>query len=469
MGTFDSPIPGEFESRMRKLYPLHADAYFAALSQPPPISIRMNAGKDDGAGLIAIDSEPVPWEKRAYYLSERPIFTLDPRFHAGQYYVQEASSMMIGEVAAQIIQKIDASRDGKSLKSQTKLRVLDLCGSPGGKSTHLADKLLSDDILVTNEVIRSRSNILTENMIKWGSDNVVVTCNDPEHFKSLGPWFDIMVVDAPCSGEGLFRKDPQAMKEWSTDAVEHCALRQNRIVDAIFPVLKPGGYLIYSTCTFNSEENDAQVNRLMESEEVDSVKINTENMPGVIVDEIPGSGATMYRCIPGLVRGEGLTFSVFKKKAQAAVSYPDTNYKSKNVLVRVQAPDHAQFLTEPTSYEFLQNKLAVFAVPKSLVKDVLELDQTLNIIHLGVEMGAENRPAHALSMSRHLNRGTFPEVELDKKLALEYLRRETIRYASTENGIVLLTFEGFPLGFGKLTQGRINNHYPMEWRIRMRE
>lgn len=467
MGTSDNPLNPDFVAQMQKLYPLHAEAYFDALNAQPPVSIRVNSRKVSQNPAFDCDLKPVPWEKQAFYLSDRPIFTLDPRFHAGQYYVQEASSMMIGAVAEQIIQKLDPTRVDSTSKNS--LRVLDLCGAPGGKSTHLADKLMSHDILLTNEVIRSRSAILTENIIKWGAANTAVSCNDPDHFRSLGPWFDIIVVDAPCSGEGLFRKDPDSISEWSLDAINHCALRQNRILDAIWPVLKPGGYLIYSTCTYNDAENDEQIVRLMQSGEAESVAIDTSTMPGILADNLPESDINMYRCLPGLLHGEGLTFSILKKKSQASAYYPDDAYSSKNLFARVKSPANAEALTDNESFEYLQNKNAVFAVPKALVKDVLELDKILNLVHVGVELGDEKRPAHSLAMSQHLQRGYFPEVEVDLDLALEYLRRETIRIDTHQNGTHLVTFNGTPLGLGKVTQGRINNHYPMEWRIRMRK
>jgi 16S rRNA C967 or C1407 C5-methylase (RsmB/RsmF family)/NOL1/NOP2/fmu family ribosome biogenesis protein len=467
MGTSDSPFHPDFVAQMQKLYPLHAEAYFDALSKPPPVSIRVNSRKGSQKPAFDCELQSVPWEKQGFYLSDRPIFTLDPLFHAGQYYVQEASSMMIGSVAEQIIQKIDPARVDSTSKNS--LRVLDLCGAPGGKSTHLVDKLQGHDILLTNEVIRSRSAILTENIIKWGAANTAVSCNDPDHFRSLGPWFDIIVVDAPCSGEGLFRKDPDAIAEWSLDAVNHCALRQNRILDAIWPALKPGGYLIYSTCTYNDAENDEQIVRVMKSGEAESTTIDTSTMPGILVDILPESDINMYRCLPGLVHGEGLTFSILKKKSQASAYYPDDAYSSKNLFARVKSPANAKALTNHESFEYLQNKNAVFAVPKALVKDVLELDKTLNLVHVGVELGDEKRPAHSLAMSQHLQRGFFPEVEVDLDLALEYLRRETIRIDTHQNGTHLVAINGTPLGFGKVTQGRINNHYPMEWRIRMRK
>jgi 16S rRNA C967 or C1407 C5-methylase (RsmB/RsmF family)/NOL1/NOP2/fmu family ribosome biogenesis protein len=464
MGTSDSIRDHEFGAQMRKLYPHQAEAYFDALNQPAPISIRLNAGKKSGDIPFLNYSTPVPWESNAFYLSERPSFTLDPNFHAGKYYVQEASSMMIGAVAEQIIRRLNPS-----VNTTTSLRILDLCGAPGGKSTHLLDKLLPTDLLVTNEVIRSRSSILTENIIKWGCENVAVTCNDPEHFRSLGPWFDMIVVDAPCSGEGLFRKDPDAIKEWSTDAVSHCALRQNRILDAIWPVLKPGGFLIYSTCTYNPAENDEQIIRLLESGEAESIEITTDTMTGIIADKISPSGAHIYRCLPGFVHGEGLTFSVIKKKEQATANYPEVSYSSKNVFTRVKGPVYFDALKDAESRDFLQNKNAVYAVPNVLVRDILELDSILNIVHVGVELGDEKRPAHSLAMSQSLMRGNFPEIDVDEDLALEYLRRETIRITSQNNGIHLIVFNGIPLGFGKVTQGRVNNHYPMEWRIRMRK
>ncbi|MES1226926.1 MAG: RsmB/NOP family class I SAM-dependent RNA methyltransferase, partial [Bacteroidota bacterium] len=199
-------------------------------------SVRVNPNRTFNVEYSTLNVQgKVPWSSNGYYLSERPSFTTDPLFHAGAYYVQEASSMFLEEA---VKQTCDLSKP---------LKVLDLCAAPGGKSTLLQSIISNESLLISNEVIKSRVNILSENITKWGAANVVVTNNDPKDFQRLPEYFDLIVIDAPCSGSGLFRKDPEAITEWSSDNVMLCSQRQQRILADILPCLKPGGILIYST------------------------------------------------------------------------------------------------------------------------------------------------------------------------------------------------------------------------------
>ena len=246
-------LPALFEERMRKLLPEESEAFFAALQTEPPVSIRLNPGKPVPISRLFPDEQiglPVSWCESAYYLKSRPVFTLDPCLHSGTYYVQEASSMFLYHIFGQIL-------------PAHPVRVLDLCAAPGGKSTLIASRLSSGSLLVANEVIRSRAGILKENMIKWGTSHVVVTNNDPADFHHLKGAFDIIVVDAPCSGEGMFRKDPGAIQEWNESNLQLCSERQQRILADIWPCLKPSGFLVYSTCTYNPGENEAILERLI--------------------------------------------------------------------------------------------------------------------------------------------------------------------------------------------------------------
>ncbi|MEO6758980.1 MAG: RsmB/NOP family class I SAM-dependent RNA methyltransferase, partial [Saprospiraceae bacterium] len=239
-------LPPPFERQMQVLLGAAWPNFAAALGTPAPVSIRLNPAKHLPEPLLPTEAA-VPWHPQGRYLAERPVFTLDPGFHAGGYYVQEASSMFLYEA---LRQTVDFSK---------KLNVLDLCAAPGGKSTLLADLVGPDSLLVANELIRSRVNSLRENLEKWGAPNVAVTSGEAGDFAGLEGFFDLIVADAPCSGEGLFRKDPAAMGEWSPAAVELCSLRQQRILSEVLPALAPGGILVYSTCTYNTAENEAQV------------------------------------------------------------------------------------------------------------------------------------------------------------------------------------------------------------------
>ena len=195
-------------------------------------------------------ADKVPWAPDAYYLKSRPSFTMDPLFHAGAYYVQEASGMFVSFALKQIADP------------HQKLKVLDLCAAPGGKSTLIQSLISSESLLLSNEVIKTRVPVLTQNMTKWGRANGIVSNNDPSHFKRIPGFFDIILIDAPCSGSGLYRKDPEAASSWSTELVKLCSQRQQRILSDVWDCLKEDGFLIYSTCSYSKEENEDVVDFL---------------------------------------------------------------------------------------------------------------------------------------------------------------------------------------------------------------
>ena len=281
-------LPLEFVNSMNaSLGPDRAGRLFDALAREPEVSVRVNPFKmtlealRDHFGPLAGDS--VEWAAgEAFYLTERPSFTLDPLFHAGGYYVQEASSMYVGVLF---------DRAFEALGRPSGAAVLDLCAAPGGKTTQLLSHLPSDCLLVANEVVPSRATVLAENVARWGCANAVVTCNDPSAFRR--EHFDIVVVDAPCSGEGMFRKDERAVAEWSPDSVRLCAARQRRILSDIWPTLPSGGFLIYSTCTFNSLED--------------------EDNAEWICSSLGGRCLEMRHFYPGEERGEGFFCSLICK------------------------------------------------------------------------------------------------------------------------------------------------------------
>lgn len=448
-----------FKEVLQREHPALADRLLHALNTTAPVSVRRNPAKFNPAlhKLPAPVDTTVPWEPTASWLQERPVFTLDPLFHAGGYYVQEASSMRLGEVVRWLRSNV--------LTGRKPLKVLDLCGAPGGKSTHLASVLGPDDLLVSNEIHRGRAQILTENMIKWGFPNVVVTSNDPAHFQSLGSWFDLIVTDAPCSGEGLFRKDPDAVSHWSPDAVRQCALRQEHILQDVWPALKPGGVLIYSTCTYNRSENEQPVSRMIREFGAEPLQPELEHFNEELVS-VDSSGAVVFRCVPGISAGEGFTFSILQKTASGDVHYGER--RGKGTLNRVKSHPHAHALDNGRAAVILANAKRAFAVPEELAVDVMSIDDGLHVHHAGTELGDERRPAQSLAMSVWRQNGAFAEVELDTAQALEYLRREAVAIDSSLQGTVLVVWQGVGLGFGKATRGRLNNHYPQEWRIRMR-
>ena len=283
-------FPSEFINGLREsLGPERAGRILAALQQEPEVSVRVNPFKLTLTALRehfgALAGDPVPWAlDEAFYLRERPSFTLDPLFHAGAYYVQEASSMYAGVLFERALE---------GLGRRTGLRVLDLCAAPGGKTTQLLSHLDETSLLVANEVVPVRATVLAENVARWGCSNVAVSQSDPSAFGVLRGWFDVVVTDVPCSGEGMFRKDERAVAEWSLDAVRLCAARQRRIVGDVWPALAPGGWLIYSTCTFNRQEDEDNVDW--------------------ICRELGGTCLEMRHFYPGEERGEGFFAALIYK------------------------------------------------------------------------------------------------------------------------------------------------------------
>ena len=427
----------------------------AALQAPAPVSIRLNSRKL--SSLPALPS--VPWSTTGFYLPERPLFTLDPLLHGGAYYVQEASSMFLEQALRQTVDL------------EQPLRVLDLCGAPGGKSTHIASLISEDSLLVSNEVIRSRATILAENVTKWGSGNVLVTSNDPRDFGKLPEFFDVIVVDAPCSGEGMFRKDPQAVQEWSVDNVKLCAQRQQRILMDVWEALKPGGVLIYSTCTWNEEENEGNMAWLAEQENAQSLPLEIDPVWGVVPSE--QNGVSGYRFYPHKVQGEGFFLAVIRKAGEAEEEY-GSGKKKKYKLTPASKKEQAlvtDWLTEPERFEWVQYGEVLSAIPATVFEAADQVYQKLYVVYAGIEVaevkGKKLKPLHALALSRYLNKAAFRTEDLELEAALRYLRKEDISLDSNGNDWLLLKYQDLPLGWAKQVGNRLNNYYPKEWRIRM--
>jgi len=340
MDDLSAILPRPFLERMKQILKDETDDFVSSLGQEPPVSIRLNPFKfRNKPGL-----EEIPWCKTGYYLPVRPSFTLDPLFHAGAYYVQEPGSMFLEQVFRQVAEP-DAP-----------LLVLDLCGAPGGKSTHLLSLMNRESLLVANEVIRTRAAILSENIRKWGNSNVVVTNNDPRYFAALGGIFDIVVVDAPCSGEGLFRKDKNAISEWSPDNANLCSARQKRILSDAWECLKPGGYLIYSTCTYNPEENENNLAWLTEKNSFSPIDLSSAYFPGI--KEISVGRVRGYQLMPHRVRGEGFFIGALQKTNGKAGLVP----KKRRFNFKPAGKDHAtlseSWLVAGNDLLIVQNKIS---------------------------------------------------------------------------------------------------------------
>lgn len=458
-------LPPTFTAQMQTQLGDEFATFETALEQEPPVSIRINPRKRmfDTANLAQ-----VPWCSEGYYLPERPSFTLDPLFQAGAYYVQEASSMLLAEALRQTTSP-DQPLGQRPLR-QYSLRVLDLCAAPGGKSTLLASILHPDSLLVCNEVIRSRVPVLRENIDKWGYPNVVVSNHDPEDMGNLAGFFDVVVVDAPCSGEGLFRKDHDAVKEWSEASVELCSARQKRILAAAAPLLDQGGVLIYSTCTYNETENSENVRYLMQN----GFRSRPLDLPADwnVVEKRVADDAVGYQCYPHRVRGEGFFISVFQKMVfTAAVKLDARTFRSIRALRPREAASVATWFQTPADFSFWEKPNGdVMAIPKALEKQFLFLDSALRSKGFGVEIGqfkgTDFIPSHALALSTAISQ-TIPAVTLSKENALRYFKKENLVFDEHLKGWLLAQYNGLNLGWMKGVGNRTNNYLPKDWRIRM--
>ena len=414
-------------------------------------SIRLNPLKTSNQQL-ATCNQKIPWCPYGYYLPQRPSFTLDPTFHAGAYYVQEASSMFLWHILEQTI--------GTKTKG---LKVLDLCAAPGGKSTLLASYFI-DGLVVSNDVIKSRVNILVENITKWGYNNVVVTNNDPSHFKILENYFDVIVVDAPCSGSGLFRKDNNAINEWSEGNVALCSQRQQRITADVLPALKQGGLLIYSTCSYSKQEDEDILDWLVEEQKVDSCKI-TVNGTAIVETQSDKHKAFGYRFYPYLTKGEGFFIGAFTKKNGGLIS----NYEQQ-LLVKPSKTETDMVLNfigaRDTDSLFKQHE-DIRLLPTQWWLDLQILAKHLYIKKAGIAIGAVKGkdiiPHHELAVSI-LQLPTIHTIALTETEALQYLRRKEL-VVDGVMGWAAVTFCALRLGWIKVLPNRINNYYPQEWRI----
>ena len=404
------------------------------------------SGKIEGGGIT-----PVPWCRNAYYLSERPNFTLDPLLHAGVYYVQEAGSMFLDEVLRQLKIENGKLKNNEPQNYQLSIincqlnSVLDLCAAPGGKSTLLRAALPDDCVLYSNEPDRRRANILMENMQKQGHPNVIVTNNYAIDYQKSGHTFDLIVCDVPCSGEGMFRKDHDSIGEWSLQNVMKCASLQRSIIEDIWPCLNEGGVMVYSTCTFNLHEDEENVKWICETLGAELIPIEIREEWNITGSLLKGWDKPVYRFIPGTTKGEGLFMAVLKKTPQPP----------KGVFVDSNNPSKAS----------LQQKKVSKKLPLGGMGGLLRI---LSDGHpVGTQKGKNIIPAHAEALLINLPKDKYPFAELSKEDALKYLHHEAIVLdAEVPKGFVIVTYQGHPLGFVKNIGNRANNLYPQEWKIR---
>ena len=438
---------------MRQQLGPEADDLFRSLNTEPSVSIRLNDKID--VLTFDCDTDEVPWHIDGYYLDERPQFTLDPLFHAGCYYVQEASSMFIEQALAQYVRPESV--------------VLDLCAAPGGKSTLISQYLGQDGLLLANEVVRQRVFILSENIQKWGNGNTIVTHNAPAEFgEKCRNLFDCILVDAPCSGEGMFRKDMQAREEWSLKQVQLCAERQRSILMDVWDALKPGGILIYSTCTFNQQENEQNIQWLCDCLGADILPLAYDPAWGIK----EGKDGIGYHFYPHHTRGEGFYICCLRKRHEDFA--PFRIKPPKKPASQPLHPEYIQqmktWLQHPEQWAIRLTDRFATAYPAKYKELIDYLYTFLTCISTGFGLGEERgkgiAPQHSLSMVKDLRREAFHNVPLNREQALSYLRTEALSLSDVPLGMLLLTYEGVPLGFAKNVGNRQNNLYPNEWRIR---
>lgn len=444
-------FPEEFIDRIITQKYIDGDLLLRSLEEPSPVSIRLNPGK---WRQVPEESEPVQWCREGHYLQSRPSFTLDPLFHSGCYYPREASGMFIEQAFIQTVKTVE------------NLRILDLCAAPGGKTTHLSDLIGNGSILISNEVIRPRSLILAETVAKWGKGNTLVTQNDPAVFGKMKGYFDIIMIDAPCSGEGMFR-DKTAVDEWSPENARLCEVRQRRIIEDVWPSLKENGLLIYSTCTFNPGENEENIKWLISSKEAECLSLDVSDFQGV--SEIDYDGIYGYGFYPGKIRGEGFFISVIRKTAGEEPEH-----------LRVQRK--SEFNPDKTELAFAEK--VFIDDPRKLLKrgdDLISLAcdtgeffflfRNLSVVSGGTLLATRKKddflPSHELAISQKIKKDAFPSTEISYNEALAYLRRDNLNLGDLKDGWNILTFRSVNLGFVKNIGKRLNNYFPVGWRIRM--
>ncbi len=431
------------------------DALCRALADEPPVSVRLNPRK----GMrIAEGTERVPWATEGYYLDRRPAFTFDPLLHAGAYYVQEAASMFVEQAFRRM--------------NEVPQRVLDLCAAPGGKSTLWRSLLPDGALLVCNEPMRQRAAVLAENLAKWGHPDTVVTNAYPEEFAPLGGFFDVIAADVPCSGEGMFRKDEGAVAEWSEENVATCAARQRQIISDVWPALREGGWLVYSTCTFNREEDEDNVAYICRELGAEVIGIDCPPSWGVSSDTT-GRNLPVSHFFPHKTKGEGFFLALLRKTSAAPAA---RERKQKRREGREQAPTGAatvcKWLREPQEFRLFQaDESHVAAIRKTLYDDVRRVSETVRTLSAGILLaevkGKKIIPRHELALSTEIAAEAFPRAELSYNDAIALLRREAVTLPSdTPRGYVLATWMGLPIGFLNNLGTRANNLYPTEWRIR---
>ncbi len=445
-------IPGLLLNELNENFSIDISSFEEAHAKTVPVSIRLNPLKP--ACSFAFDKS-VRWASDAFYLPERPGFTSDPLFHAGCYYVQEASSMFVEQA---FTQTADTSKQ---------LMVLDACAAPGGKSTLLASLLNEESLLVSNEVISTRVPVLTHNMAKWGVTNSLITNNDPKDFSRLPNFFDVMMIDAPCSGSGLFRKQEDAIDHWSEENVHHCGLRQKRILTDLIPALKEGGVLIYSTCSYSMEENENMCDYLCENFLLQPIELKIQAEWGITVTRSIKHQAFGYRFFPHLTKGEGFFLACFRKINTEEANLNRNQHKLFTKISVDESASLSQFI-KPEKFSFIKFYDEICGFRKEVTIEVNKITAALKIkklpLHIGQLKGKDFVP-HPYLAYQNIVSDSVTKKDTEATTALQYLRKQPFTLPEPTKGFALLTYKNVTLGWMKNLGNRINNYYPADWRI----
>jgi NOL1/NOP2/sun family putative RNA methylase len=447
-----SKLPPAFILSLIEHYNIEEEEFISSHENGEQLtSIRINPFKPSN---LFKSEERVPWCENGRYLKERPSFTADPLFHAGCYYVQEASSMFLEQV---LKHTADLSQN---------LKVLDLCAAPGGKSTLISSLLNKNSLLLANEIIKTRVPVLCDNLSKWGPENTYVSNNDPRDFKRLEGYFDVIVADAPCSGSGMFRKDQAAINEWSESAVELCSQRQKRILADVYPALKQNGTLIYSTCSYSKQENEEISDWLCEEFELSPIQIPLKPEWGIIETLSDKHKCFGYRFYPHKVKGEGFFIAAFRKnnhEKEAQIRRAKEVKANQKIEMLIN-----RWLITSKDISILNLRDELFAINKRHEADLQYLQSSLYLkksgVKIGKVMGKNLVPNHELALSMIL-KDNIPRIELTRQQAISYLKRNELKLENQQRGWVLICFQGHAIGWAKILDNRINNYFPKELRL----
>ncbi len=463
----NTAIPKDFLDTAKSLFSGESEEFLASLDGEPTLSIHANPEKMRKAcEKIPTSAQKVGWASNGFYLASRPRFTFDPLMHAGAYYVEEPSSMFVECALNRVLKDMEINR------------ALDLCAAPGGKSIMLRS-IMPGGLLVANEPLPKRAAVLAENVAKWGNPDVVVTSNFPEDFDGLDGFFDLIATDVPCSGEGMFRKDETARSEWSVKNAENCVARQRGILRSIWPALRKGGCLIYSTCTFNRHEDEDNVCFIAQELGAEIIGLATDDGWGVCGDTT-GRNLPVYHFFPHKARGEGFFLALLKKTGGTTPA--ERRVAKKSAPATVRPGEYAEWIDSSEDFNFHYNKDGITALRKKFADDYAAISQKLNVVSAGVQICSEKPakstaparkakpqyiPAPALAFSACLDSGAFPDVSLEYADAVRYLRGESLALQiSAPRGWVTVSYRSLPLGFANNVGSRLNNAYPAVWRIR---